>query len=51
MSFSVRIEQDGWSGPAARSRALFAQKANLVRPEFWSMLRDILRFNREPLRS
>jgi predicted NAD/FAD-binding protein len=45
MSFSVRIEPDGveWAGTSVP--ALFAQKSNLVRPEFWTMLRDILRFN------
>jgi predicted NAD/FAD-binding protein len=26
---------------------VFAQKRNLVKPEFWGMLKDILRFNRE----
>jgi len=45
MSFSVRIEQEGleWAGNSLA--ALFAQKSNLMRPEFWAMLRDILRFN------
>jgi hypothetical protein len=28
-------------------RSLFAQKRNLIRPRFWSMLRDLLRFYRE----
>ena len=27
--------------------SLFAQRSNLLRPAFWRMLRDILRFNRE----
>ncbi len=47
MSFSVRIEQERleWAGNSLA--ALFAQKANLVRPVFWIMLKDILRFNRE----
>jgi len=45
MSFSVRIEEDGieWAGTSLP--ALFAQTSNLVRPEFWAMLRDVLRFN------
>jgi predicted NAD/FAD-binding protein len=45
MSFSVRVERDGveWAGTSVP--ALFAQKSNLVRPEFWTMLRDIMRFN------
>lgn len=50
MSFSVqrplpaggRLE---WSG--ASLDAVFAQRSNLLRPRFWGMLRDILRFNRE----
>ncbi len=50
MSFSVqrprprggRLE---WSG--TNLDTVFAQRSNLLRPAFWSMLRDILRFNRE----
>ncbi|WP_018914415.1 NAD(P)/FAD-dependent oxidoreductase [Thiomonas sp. FB-6] len=50
MSFSVqrplaagrRLE---WSGSSLDT--VFAQRANLLRPRFWGMLRDILRFNRE----
>jgi len=47
MSFSVRIDDEGieWAGSSVAT--LFAQKRNLVRPDFWSMLGDILRFNRE----
>jgi uncharacterized protein len=45
MSFSVRIEEDGIEWAGASLPALFAQKSNLVRPEFWAMLHDILRFN------
>jgi predicted NAD/FAD-binding protein len=49
MSFSVQVlESPGgqdleWSG--ASLSAVFAQKRNLLRPGFWSMLRDIVRFN------
>jgi uncharacterized protein len=32
---------------AGTARGLFAQRVNLVRPRFWAMLRDQLRFNRE----
>jgi predicted NAD/FAD-binding protein len=50
MSFSVQV-------PAARGRhalewsgnnlaTVFAQKRNLLRPRFWGMLADLLRFNR-----
>jgi len=47
MSFSVRIHDWDleWSGTDLA--ALFAQRRNLARPNFWAMLRDILRFNRE----
>ncbi|MCU0972370.1 MAG: FAD-dependent oxidoreductase [Burkholderiales bacterium] len=47
MSFSVRLDDEGieWAGSSIAT--VFAQKRNLVRPEFWSMLGDIVRFNRE----
>lgn len=46
MSFSVQVRQDGleWSGSNLDS--VFSQRKNLLRPRFWSMLRDIMRFNR-----
>jgi predicted NAD/FAD-binding protein len=45
MSFGIAIESDGieWAGSSLAT--VFAQKRNLVRPEFWRMLTDILRFN------
>ena len=47
MSFSVRIDEERveWAGNSLAS--VFAQKRNLIKPEFWRMLKDILRFNRE----
>lgn len=47
MSFSVRLEQPDleWAGTTLGS--VFGQRSNLLRPAFWSMLRDMLRFNRE----
>lgn len=47
MSFSVRVEHEDleWSGTDLSG--VFAQKRNLVRPRFWRMLTDIVRFNRE----
>lgn len=47
MSFSVRIEEEDleWSGSSLAT--VFAQKRNLANIEFWRMLQDILRFNRE----
>ncbi len=47
MSFSVRLDEERieWAGSSVAT--VFAQKRNLVRPEFWSMLGDIVRFNRD----
>ncbi len=50
MSFSVQVPQGAnrraleWSG--TNLNTVFAQRANLARPAFWRMLRDLLRFNR-----
>ncbi len=46
MSFSVQHLGDNleWSGTSLNS--VFAQRRNALRPAFWGMLRDILRFNR-----
>jgi predicted NAD/FAD-binding protein len=47
MSFSVRIPGEGVEWAGASLATVFAQKRNLVRPQFWAMLNDIVRFNRE----
>lgn len=47
MSFSVRNDAAGVEWAGTDLRALFAQPGNLLRPTFWRMLADILRFNRE----
>ena len=47
MSFSVRSETNGLEYNGASLNALFAQRRNLLRPSFYRMLTDILRFNRE----
>ncbi|RZU00647.1 NAD(P)/FAD-dependent oxidoreductase [Rivibacter subsaxonicus] len=51
MSFSVQVPEEfgagkalEWSGSDLNS--VFAQRANLLRPRFWYLLREILRFNR-----
>ena len=46
MSFSVQDPTRGleWSG--SDLNAVFAQRRNLMRPRFWFMLKEILRFNR-----
>jgi len=49
MSFSVQAQDDNsgesleWSGSSLNT--VFAQRANLLNPRFWGMLRDLLRFN------
>lgn len=47
MSFSVRLDDENieWAGTSLST--VFSQRRNLVNPGFWSMLQDILRFNRE----
>jgi len=47
MGFSVRDERSGLEYSGSTLDTLFAQRRNLLRPSFWRMLRDILRFNRE----
>ena len=47
MSFSVRDEQSGLEYNGTSLNSLFAQRRNLLRPSFWRVIRDILRFNRE----
>jgi uncharacterized protein len=46
MSFSVQVPDVGleWSGSGLNT--VFAQRRNLLRPRFWRMLGEILRFNR-----
>ena len=46
MSFSVQSPSTGWEWCGSDLGGLFAQRRNLVSPRFWSMLTDILRFNR-----
>lgn len=47
MSFSVRNDDAGLEYNGTTLNTLFAQRRNLLRPSFLSMVRDILRFNRE----
>lgn len=50
MSFSVRSERSGLEYNGTSLNTLFAQRRNLLRPSFYRMIRDILRFNRESLK-
>jgi uncharacterized protein len=47
MSFAVSCGKTGLEYNGTSLNALFAQRGNLVRPLFWGMIQDILRFNRE----
>jgi len=47
MSFSVKCGRTGLEYNGTTLNSLFAQRRNLLRPSFWRMIRDILRFNRE----
>ncbi|MCC9608366.1 FAD-dependent oxidoreductase [Blastopirellula sp. JC732] len=47
MSFSVRCDQTGLEYNGGSLNGVFAQRWNLLRPQFLRMMADILRFNRE----
>ncbi|MAK91554.1 MAG: FAD-dependent oxidoreductase [Oceanospirillaceae bacterium] len=47
MSFSVKCENTGLEYNGHTLDSLFAQRSNLLKPKFWFMIRDILRFNKE----
>ncbi len=47
MSFSVHCERTGVEYQGSSLNGLFAQRRNLLRPSFYRMLADIVRFNRE----
>lgn len=47
MSFAVSCARSGLEYNGSSLNALFAQRENLLKPGFWRMLQDILRFNRE----
>lgn len=49
MSFSVQAEDAGVEYSGSSLNALFAQRRNIVRPSFYRMIRDILRFNETAL--
>ncbi|MDH6593418.1 putative NAD/FAD-binding protein [Variovorax sp. TBS-050B] len=47
MSFAVSLDGGALEYSGSGLRGLFAQRANLVRPRFWSMLRELVRFYRQ----
>ena len=50
MSFSVHETAEDFEYNGHTLTTLFAQRGNLLRPRFYRLLRDILRFNREATR-
>lgn len=46
MSFAASIDDGRVEYAGSNLNTLFGQRSNLLRPRFWRMLRDILRFNR-----
>lgn len=50
MSFGMHHVPDNIAFCGSRPSQLFARRSNAFRPDFWLMLRDIFRFNREALR-
>ena len=47
MSFSLRCDRTGLEYNGSSLSGLFIQRRNLLRPRYWRMLSDVLRFNRE----
>jgi len=47
MTFGVSVGGGALEYGGSNLGQLFAQKSNLLRPRFWRMIQDILRFNRE----
>ena len=47
MSFSVSLDGGAYEYAGKDFRGLFAQPANVFKPRFWSMIRDLLRFYRD----
>jgi predicted NAD/FAD-binding protein len=47
MSFSVHNCQTGLEYNGHNFNTLFAQRRNLLRPKFWKLVKDILRFNNQ----
>jgi len=47
MSFSVKVEETGLEYNGTSLNSLFCQRRNLLRPAFYKMIKEILRFNKE----
>ena len=51
MSFSVRCDVTGFEFSGSNLNTFFAQRGNLLRAESWRLLKDILHFNRDGIKS
>ena len=51
MSFSVRCDESGFEFSGSSLNTFFAQRSNVLRPDTWRLLKDILRFNRDGTQS
>jgi predicted NAD/FAD-binding protein len=49
MSFSVSCDKTGLEYGGSNLNTLFAQRTNLLKPAYWKMLWDIVRFNRDAM--
>jgi predicted NAD/FAD-binding protein len=47
MSFAVSLDRGGFEYAGRDLRGMFAQPSNALKPRFWSMIADLLRFYRE----
>lgn len=47
MSFAVSLDEGRLEYSGSGLNGLFGQRSNMIRPRFWSMVRDVLRFYRE----
>lgn len=47
MSFSVHHQDSGYEYSGTGINGFFGQRRNLLRPQHWRLLRDILRFNKQ----
>jgi predicted NAD/FAD-binding protein len=47
MSFGVSKNDASFEYAGGELKQLFAQPSNILRPKFWAMVRDILRFNKQ----
>lgn len=47
MSFSVSMNEGAFEWSGSNLRSVFAQPSNALRPAFWVMLREILKFNKK----